>query len=250
MVAATNPTSATMVQTRYDVAVGSARRAKVFGNTIAPGVLPVARSEMTQNPSSQVVSHDNQVLHVPAETVKACEFGTSAFKDLVGRLLATFDHFYVNRSGVGLAAPQIGVSKRVCVAQDFELGPQSPAWARDVGRVAFDRLVLCNPVITGRSGEQVCWESCLSQGDLMGMVSRSTWLKVEYQDVHGQPQSLEAVDWKARILQHEIDHLDGCLCASHYLTGTSMPMSEYLATWRNATLAEALAAFQGKTVLR
>lgn len=145
----------------------------------------------------------------------------------------------------GLAAPQIGVPTRVRVAQDFEPGPNSPMWAREVARGAFDRLLLCNPVITERAGHLTCWETCLSQPEVIGMVVRNAWLRVEYLDETGEPRRLDASGWKARILQHEIDHLDRCLCSRHYLSGTSMPTSSYAARWRQATLREAKATLLG-----
>ena len=97
-------------------------------------------------------------------------------------------------SGIGLAAPQVGVRKRVIVV--------------DVGE---DPLVLVNPKIAAAKGEQVGLEGCLSVPDLVGEVRRAEWVMVNGLTRRGRPVSLEGGDLLARVLQHEIDHLDGIL---------------------------------------
>ena len=94
--------------------------------------------------------------------------------------------------GVGLAAPQVGVQRRVCVI--------------DVG----DGLVeLINPVITKREGEQTGREGCLSLPGRQGVVTRPMKVTVNYQDRRGAFQQLVAEGFFARACCHEIDHLDG-----------------------------------------
>jgi peptide deformylase len=193
--------------------------------------------------TSPLIRCDAALLHQPASAVAPSEFGTPQFLQRVADLHRAFDHFFDQRIGVGLAAPQIGWDRRVLVAQDFEPGPRRPAWAAEVGRKGLDRLLLCNPVLGDRTGQHVCWETCLSQPDIFGMVARSTRIHVRYQDEFGAAKELEADGWKARILQHEIDILDGCLCASRYLPGTTLSVQTYSANWRNASLKDAIAAF-------
>jgi peptide deformylase len=96
--------------------------------------------------------------------------------------------------GTGLAAPQVGVRKRVIVV--------------DGGK---DPLVLVNPSIAAAEGEQVGLEGCLSVPDLVGEVRRAEWVMVNGLDGRGRPVSLEGEGLLARVLQHEIDHLDGIL---------------------------------------
>lgn len=222
------------------------RRSAVDLGTVAAILAPTAHSpfrsgvSVTYNP---LVPLDTPVLRQPAPAVAPSEFGTAQFLQQVAELHRAFDHFFEERTGVGLAAPQIGWASRVLVAQDFDPGPKSPAWAGELGRRAFDRLLMCNPVVVARNGRHVCWESCLSQPDVFGMVARSTRVRVRYQDEHGTPRELEATGYKARILQHEINHLDGCLCSSRYVPGTTLPIEEYSARWRKASLSDALAAF-------
>jgi peptide deformylase len=98
--------------------------------------------------------------------------------------------------GIGLAAPQIGASVRLLVVGDEE------------GRGA---QVLVNPVITEQGGTVTAEEGCLSIPGFFAPVSRAQWVKVEAQDLDGQPVTLTARGLRSRVFQHEIDHLDGVL---------------------------------------
>jgi len=97
-------------------------------------------------------------------------------------------------SGVGLAAPQVGVLKRVIVV--------------DVGE---NPITLVNPEITAMEGEQVGLEGCLSVPDLVGEVRRAEWVVVNGLNRRGRPITVEGEGLLARALQHEVDHLDGIL---------------------------------------
>ncbi|MDH7576487.1 MAG: peptide deformylase [Bacillota bacterium] len=96
--------------------------------------------------------------------------------------------------GVGLAAPQIGVSKRVIVV--------------DVGEGLWE---LINPEIIVRQGEEVGVEGCLSIPGITGEVKRAARVLVKGWDRNGNPIEIKASGWGARALQHETDHLDGIL---------------------------------------
>jgi peptide deformylase len=98
--------------------------------------------------------------------------------------------------GIGLAAPQVGVSLRLIVVADEE------------GRGV---QALLNPTIVDRGGEATGEEGCLSIPGVFAPVTRSAWVKVEAQDVNGRPLAVRATGLRARVLQHEIDHLDGVL---------------------------------------
>ena len=96
--------------------------------------------------------------------------------------------------GVGLAAPQVGISKRIIVV--------------DVGD---GLLQLVNPVISAKDGLQEGPEGCLSVPGLNGIVVRANHVVVTAQNEYGQPVTIDAEGFKARALQHEIDHLEGIL---------------------------------------
>ena len=101
--------------------------------------------------------------------------------------------------GVGLAAPQVGVGKRVIVVD------------LSVGENEDDLHVLINPEITAKEGEAVCEEGCLSVPDIREKVVRPYRVKVRGLDLEGRPVEVEGEDLLARALCHEIDHLDGIL---------------------------------------
>lgn len=94
--------------------------------------------------------------------------------------------------GVGLAAPQVGVTKRMVVVDD-----------------GTGLLELVNPEIVERSGSELDWEGCLSVPGLIGEVERAQRVRVKALDGNGKPIWIDAEDYLARIIQHELDHLDG-----------------------------------------
>ena len=95
--------------------------------------------------------------------------------------------------GVGLAAPQIGILRRVCVVMD-----QDETY-----------LELVNPQIVEQEGEQEGFEGCLSLSGMYGIVKRPMKVKVQAQDRHGNPVEYEREGITARCFCHEIEHLDG-----------------------------------------
>ena len=96
--------------------------------------------------------------------------------------------------GVGLAAPQIGILKRIVVIE------------------IEDKLYqMINPKILEFSGEEIDFEGCLSVPNRQGRVKRPTWLKVRYTNLDGETTELEAEDFLARAVCHELDHLEGVL---------------------------------------
>ena len=105
--------------------------------------------------------------------------------------------------GVGLAAPQIGILKRVIVVDDSVQEPEHPP------------LSLVNPKIIGSSGSMVGEEGCISFPDLYGDVKRYATVEIEALDAGGKPVSITADGFYSRALQHEIDHLDGKLFVDH-----------------------------------
>ncbi len=106
------------------------------------------------------------------------------------------------KGGVGLAAPQIGISKRLIVV----------SLMHDYEDENFRTIAMINPEIIEHT-EEVCTDSegCLSVPGEFGDVTRWTGVKVEFLNLSGIKQSLKLTDLAARIVQHEIDHLDGIL---------------------------------------
>jgi peptide deformylase len=116
--------------------------------------------------------------------------------------------------GVGLAAPQVGMPLQLAVIEDRAEYQKdlSPELLADRERSAVDFHVLINPRIVERSDEQVeSYEGCLSLAGFSALVKRARAVAVEYLDERGEERRIEARGWYARILQHEIDHLNGTL---------------------------------------
>lgn len=111
----------------------------------------------------------------------------------------TFRLMYKHR-GIGLAAPQVGLSLRFFVAN---LEPEK--------RDKRDELVCVNPRIIRREGVETDEEACLSLPGLHGRITRAAKVVVEFTDLHGKKIVREADGLAARMFQHEIDHLDGLL---------------------------------------
>jgi len=101
--------------------------------------------------------------------------------------------------GVGLAAPQVGISLRIIVVNLS--GEDEPRRS----------MAFINPEIVETAGKIVAEEGCLSIPEVTAQVKRAQEIRVKYVDEQGQPAEFQAQDLLARILQHEIDHLDGIL---------------------------------------
>ena len=143
-----------------------------------------------------IVLYGDPVLETPAETVT--EFN-SDLKKLVDDM---FESMYAAH-GVGLAAPQIGIAKRIAVIDvTFKEKPDA-------------KLVLINPEIIGREGKQNGQEGCLSLPDFRENVARANVVTVRAQDVEGNWFEKSGDDLLARAFCHEIDHLNGRLFISH-----------------------------------
>ncbi|MEZ0347295.1 MAG: peptide deformylase [Thermus sp.] len=112
--------------------------------------------------------------------------------------------------GVGLAAPQIGLSERLFVAVEYADEPdEEERPLRDLVRRVY---VVANPVLLHREGEVEGTEGCLSLPGLYSEeVPRAERIRVAYQDEEGNPRVLELEGYMARVFQHEMDHLDGVL---------------------------------------
>jgi peptide deformylase len=129
------------------------------------------------------------------------EFGTPELR----QLLADMQDTMRDLNGAGLAAPQIGVGLRVVIF-GFEDNPRYP----DADSVPF--TVLINPVLTPLSLDQdEGWEGCLSVPGMRGLVPRFRELRYTGFDAAGQPLDRTVQDFHARVVQHEVDHLDGIL---------------------------------------
>jgi len=144
----------------------------------------------------RILKSDESLLRKKAKKVKNFDAGLKA---LVEDMVETMH----SANGVGLAAPQIGVSQRVIVVQlpedDEEL---------EAGKL----FALVNPEIAEASAEcEAGEEGCLSVPGFVGEVKRATAVRLKAQTVNGRPIRMDVKGYLARVFQHEIDHLDGVL---------------------------------------
>ena len=139
-----------------------------------------------------IVRHGAAVLHRPAEPVADITHEIDALvDDMIQTMYAA--------PGIGLAAPQVGVGKRIFVCDI------------SVGRNPSDLLVFINPEFVERDGMQLEEEGCLSVPGFNATVARPARAVLKGLDRHGEPQSVDASGLLARCFQHEMDHLDGTL---------------------------------------
>jgi peptide deformylase len=132
--------------------------------------------------------YGDPVLRKVAEPVAAV---TPEVKKIIEDMVDSMWH----QVGIGLAATQVGISLRIVVMDDGKGGAR----------------VLINPVITDQRGTVREEEGCLSLPGIFGEVERSKWVRVSSLDGEGLPISFEAQGLQAKVIQHEIDHLDGVL---------------------------------------
>lgn len=148
-----------------------------------------------------VAQRGESILTLKAATVANSEFNSDWLTALASAMQATM----LARNGVGIAAPQVYVSKRVIIVASranlrYPDAPDMPA------------VVMVNPEILEKSDNTILGEEgCLSMPDERGMVARAEMVKVRYFTLEGEPIETVFHGFPARIVQHEIDHLDGVL---------------------------------------
>ena len=143
-----------------------------------------------------IVLYGEPVLETPAADV-------TDFNDDLRQLVDDMFESMYAAHGVGLAAPQIGISKRISVIDvTFKEDPKS-------------KIVIINPEIIFKEGSQTGQEGCLSLPEFRENVTRARNVTVRAQDVSGKTYEINGEDLLARAFQHEIDHLNGKLFISH-----------------------------------
>ena len=139
----------------------------------------------------EIITDPNPILRQKSKTINEGEIKSPEFSLLVDKMTTTM----LKKDGVGLAAPQIGKNIRLLVIH-----------------YNHQNIVIINPIITKKSwAKKTGEEGCLSIPNVFGDVSRHKKITCNYIDMSGKKQKILAEDMLARILQHEIDHLDGIL---------------------------------------
>lgn len=143
----------------------------------------------------KIFTSEDPILRQRARRVKKIDSST---QKLIDDMIETMR----DAPGVGLAAPQVGVGLRVIVVEILEDEEKTQG---------VTRLQLVNPEIIKSDGEQIGEEGCLSIPGFVGIVKRKMELTVKGLDRKGKPVKVTAEGYLARVLQHEIDHIDGIL---------------------------------------
>lgn len=148
---------------------------------------------------NEILTLPNNILRMKAQAIT--NFGSTELKELVDRLFAVMQE----KDGVGLAAPQLGISQRIFV-YGFDSSPRYPNIA------GVPKGYAINPEIIWQSDETIDQEEgCLSVPHQRGLVSRSKTVTFSCQDIHGKRHEHTFHDFAARIILHETDHLNGVL---------------------------------------
>ncbi|MBR6322388.1 MAG: peptide deformylase [Lachnospiraceae bacterium] len=126
---------------------------------------------------------------------------TPRIRELVDDMYETM----YDAGGVGLAAPQVGILKRIVV---IDVTPE-PEEGEELSEDEIMRFTMINPEILESSGEQRGYEGCLSYVGMSGVVTRPNHVKVRFTDIEGDEYELEGEGLLARCICHELDHLDG-----------------------------------------
>lgn len=174
-----------------------------------------------------ICKYGNPVLRVKADPV-------DRVSPAVGRLASEMTELMLRANGVGLAAQQVGATTRVFVMHVppqydlVESGAEEKGAGRRLNPEINTPLVMINPVILSKGGFQTAKEGCLSVPGIFEPVHRAHEVSVAFLDLHGKESRLTLRGLMARVVQHELDHLDGVLFVDR------------LSTFKKITLAASL----------
>ncbi len=174
----------------------------------------------------KVVSVGDPVLRKKARLLTSEEIRSKTIQDLIAYMRDTMR----DSPGVGLAAPQVGESLQLAVIEDkadyHKNLSEADLKARERKPVSFH--VIINPEIELLTPSDIAFhEGCLSLPGFMAVVPRARKVRVTCLDEHGKPRTIEASGWYARILQHEIDHLQGRVYIDRMQSETFATLENY-----------------------
>jgi peptide deformylase len=187
----------------------------------------------------KIIQVGDEVLRQKARLLSREEILSDDMKRLIGDMRDTMR----DAPGVGLAAPQVGLPLQLAVIEDREEYQQDVAAEQllERGRGPVEFHVLFNPqIVSSEEARLEFVEGCLSFAGFSAVVPRARSVKVEYLDENAASKQVDASGWYARILQHEIDHLQGTLYVDHMHTRTLMTVENFRRYWKDATVKEML----------
>lgn len=184
-----------------------------------------------------IVQAGEPVLRQRARPLRRNEIRSREIRELIADMKETM----YAAPGVGLAAPQVGRNLQLAVIEDRSEYTKdwTPQQLADRERRPVPFHVIINPRLTLLGDERVeFFEGCLSLTGLMALVARARRVQVDCLDETGEPRTIEASGWFARILQHEIDHLHGNLYVDRMYPRTLMTVENYKQYWLEKSLQE------------
>jgi len=152
--------------------------------------------------------------------------------------------------GVGLAAPQVGLSLQLAVIEDREEYHKdvSEALLQERERSSVPFHVIVNPVLEEVGGEKAeFFEGCLSLSGFSALVPRARAVRVTCLDERGEPKVIDASGWYARILQHEVDHLNGALYIDRMRTRSFTTMENLAEFWKGKPVSTIKAELESQS---
>ncbi len=185
----------------------------------------------------KIVTAGDSVLRQPALPLTVAEIRSPEIQQLIQHMRETMN----DAPGVGLAAPQVGFALQLAVVEDKQeyFAGIAAAQLAERERVPVPFHVVINPVLHLESALDVeFFEGCLSVPGFTAIVPRSPTVRVNCLDETGARRVIEASGWYARILQHEIDHLQGTLYIDRMLSRTFCSLDLHSRLWKTKSTAE------------
>lgn len=189
----------------------------------------------------KIVSAGESVLRQPARLLDPSEIHSAAIQDLIAHMRETLR----DAPGVGLAAPQVGQSLQLAIIEDLAEyhANLTTAQLAERERVLVPFHIIINPVLHLVSPPEIeFFEGCLSVPGFTAVVARSCRVQVECLDHTATPRVIDASGWYARILQHEIDHLNGTLYLDRMDSRTFCTVENHARYWKAKSVVDVKAA--------
>jgi peptide deformylase len=209
-----------------------------LGATAAGRTTPaLSLSGRVTNVRLQIGQAGEEVLRIRARELSREEILSPQTGELIEHMKETLRH----APGVGLAAPQVGVSLQLAVIEDREEYHRklTPEQLRDRQRQPVPFHVVINPrIASSESTNLEFFEGCLSVAGYAAIVPRARAVTVEYRNEFAESKRVHAAGWYARILQHEIDHLSGILYVDRMQARSFTTLENLERFWKDVPIAE------------